>query len=216
MGSASGRSGAGTGRVPGQDGAVSSLETAGRTDAGADPPSNEDLLVGSAQGDEQAFATLYDRLSPVVFGIIRRVLRDPAQSEEVMQEVLLEIWRTAARYDRTRASAQTWALTIAHRRAIDRVRSEQASTDREIRVGQRAGDTAHDEVVETVVGNLERERVRACLGSLTELQREAITLAYYSGYTYREVAGVLSVPLPTVKTRMRDGLIRLRDCVGTE
>lgn len=194
---------------------VSSLETADPPDPGAVPSTNEDLLVRSARGDEQAFATLYDRLSPVVFGIIRRVLRDPAQSEEVMQEVLLEVWRTAARYDRTRASAQTWALTIAHRRAIDRVRSEQAASDREVRVGQRAGDTSHDEVVETVVGNLERERVRRCLGTLTDIQRESITLAYYSGYTYREVSGVLGVPLPTVKTRMRDGLIRLRDCVGS-
>jgi len=182
--------------------------------AGAAPTSAEELLARTARGDEQAFTALYDRLSPVVFGVIRRVLRDPAQSEEVMQEVLLEIWRTAARYDRTRASAQTWALTIAHRRAVDRVRSEQAASNREVRVGQQAGDSSHDEVVEEVVGRLERERVRRCLGSLTELQREAISLAYYSGYTYREVAELLTVPLPTIKTRMRDGLIRLRDCVG--
>jgi len=193
---------------------VTDLQAA--TDAGGAtaPTSAEDLLARTARGDEQAFAALYDRLSPIVFGVIRRVLRDPAQSEEVMQEVLLEIWRTATRYDRTRASAQTWALTIAHRRAVDRVRSEQAASDREVRVGQQAGDSSHDEVVEEVVGRLERERVRRCLGSLTDLQREAISLAYYSGYTYREVAELLTVPLPTIKTRMRDGLIRLRDCVG--
>lgn len=185
-------------------------------DAGAPAvrESAENLLTRTARGDEAAFAVLYDRLSPVVFGIIRRVLRDPAQSEEVMQEVLLEIWRTAARFDRSKGSAQTWALTIAHRRAVDRVRSEQAASDREVRVGQRAGETAHDVVVEEVVGRLERERVRRCLGSLTEIQREAISMAYYSGYTYREVAELLTVPLPTIKTRMRDGLIRLRDCVG--
>ena len=193
---------------------MTDLQAGSGAAAGAAPVSAEDLLALTSRGDEQAFASLYDRLSPVVFGVIRRVLRDPAQSEEVMQEVMLEIWRTAARFDRARASAQTWALTIAHRRAVDRVRSEQAASNREVRVGQQAGDSSHDEVVEEVVGRLERERVRRCLGSLTELQREAISLAYYSGYTYREVAELLTVPLPTIKTRMRDGLIRLRDCVG--
>jgi RNA polymerase sigma-70 factor (ECF subfamily) len=193
---------------------VTDLRVAADSGVGDAPVSAEDLLTRTARGDEQAFAQFYDRLSPIVFGVIRRVLRDPAQSEEVMQEVLFEIWRTAARYDRTRASAQTWALTIAHRRAVDRVRSEQAASNREVRVGQAAGDSSHDVVVEEVVGRLEQERVRRCLGSLTELQREAISLAYYSGYTYREVAELLTIPLPTIKTRMRDGLIRLRDCVG--
>jgi RNA polymerase sigma-70 factor (ECF subfamily) len=162
---------------------VTDLRVAADSGVGDAPVSAEDLLTRTARGDEQAFAQFYDRLSPIVFGVIRRVLRDPAQSEEVMQEVLFEIWRTAARYDRTRASAQTWALTIAHRRAVDRVRSEQAASNREVRVGQAAGDSSHDVVVEEVVGRLEQERVRRCLGSLTELQREAISLAYYSGYT---------------------------------
>ncbi len=169
-----------------------------------------------ARGDDGSFAQLYDRLSPSVFGLVRRVLRDHAQSEEVTQEVMLELWRTASRFDATRASVTTWALTLAHRRAVDRVRSEQAATNRDTKVGHRDLAVSYDEVVEEVTTRLDRERVRRCLESLTPLQREAVNLAYYSGYTYREVSEVLTVPLPTVKTRMRDGLIRLRDCIGVE
>lgn len=179
-------------------------------------PSAEELMASVALGDDSAFAALYDRLVPAVFGMVRRVLRDHAQSEEVTQEVLLEIWRTATRFDPSRASVNTWAMTLAHRRAVDRVRSEQASTNRDAKVGQREIPVAYDEVVEEVTTRLDRERVTRCLDTLTALQREAVNLAYYSGYTYREVAELLSVPLPTVKTRMRDGLIRLRDCIGVE
>ena len=168
------------------------------------------------RGDEAAFAQLYDRLSSSVFGLVRRVLRDHAQSEEVTQEVFLELWRTATRFDASRASVSTWAMTLAHRRAVDRVRSEQASTNRDAKVGQRDIPVAYDAVVEEVTTRLDRERVTRCLDTLTDLQREAVNLAYYSGYTYREVAELLTVPLPTVKTRMRDGLIRLRDCIGVD
>ena len=105
-----------------------------------------------------------------------------------------------------------WVATIAHRRAVDRVRSEQRSAERARRTA--APLIAYDEVAEAVEDNLDRERVRRCLGKLTDLQREAVTLAYYGGYTYREVAGLLGVPPGTVNTRMRDGLIRLRDCLG--
>ena len=168
-----------------------------------------------AAGDDSAFAQLYDLLAPRVFGLVRRVLRDHAQSEEVTQEVLLELWRTATRFDPTRASAATWAMTLAHRRAVDRVRSEQASTNRDARIGQRDIPISYDEVVEEVTTRLDQERVRRCLDTLTTLQRQSVDLAYYGGYTYREVGEMLSVPLPTVKTRMRDGLIRLRECIGT-
>jgi RNA polymerase sigma-70 factor (ECF subfamily) len=171
-----------------------------------------DLLSRVARGDEAAFSALYDELAPRVFGLCRRVLRDPAQAEEVAQEALLEVWRTASRYDPAKGSAASWALTIAHRRAVDRVRSEQASTERERRLATE--EVPYDEVVEEATARLERQQVRRCLGSLTELQREAITLAYYQGYSYREVAERLDTGLPTVKTRMRDGLIRLRDCLG--
>lgn len=169
-----------------------------------------------ARGDDSAFAQLYDRLVPAVFGLVRRVLRDHAQSEEVTQEVMLELWKTATRFDPARAGVTTWAMTLAHRRAVDRVRSEQASTNRDAKVGQRDIPVSYDEVVEEVTTRLDQERVRRCLDTLTKLQREAVDLAYYGGYTYREVAELLTVPLPTVKTRMRDGLIRLRDCIGVE
>jgi RNA polymerase sigma-70 factor, ECF subfamily len=172
-----------------------------------------DELIGSvALGDERAYEAVYDHVSGWVLGAARRVLRDPAQAEEVMQEVMLEVWRSASRFDVRQGSAVSWVMTIAHRRAVDRVRSERSHASREIRAATATID--YDEVIEAVEASLDRERVQRCLGSLTELQRECVGLAYYSGYTYREVAELLDVPSGTVKTRMRDGLIRLRDCLG--
>jgi RNA polymerase sigma-70 factor (ECF subfamily) len=165
-----------------------------------------------ATGDEAAFEAVYDRVAAPVFGTVRSVMRDPSLSEEVTQEVLIEVWRAASRFDAGKGSPMAWVATIAHRRAVDRVRSEQRSADRDRRAA--SAMIAYDEVAEAVEDNLDRERVRRCLGSLTDLQREAVTLAYYGGYTYREVAGLLGVPAGTVSTRMRDGLIRLRDCLG--
>ena len=195
-----------------------------RTDptlAPAPPPgpgerSLDALLVLVARGDQGAFEAVYDQLARPVYGVIRRVLRDPAQSEEVAQEVLLEVWRTASRFDPAAGSAATWVLTIAHRRAIDRVRAETAATGREQKsawtdTGSRG---SRDEVAEAVEASLDRERVQHCLGGLTDVQRESITLAYYGGYTYRQVAALLGVTLAAIKTRIRDGLIRMRDCLG--
>jgi RNA polymerase sigma-70 factor (ECF subfamily) len=172
------------------------------------------LLQQVARGDEAAFAQLYDLLIGPVFGLVRRVVRDPAQSEEVVQEVMVELWRTAARYSPDRGSAMAWVMTLAHRRAVDRVRSAQSAIDREDRVMRGSASLPFDEVAEQVTLRLEHEQVRRCLGTLTDVQRESIMLAYYGGRTYREVGELLETPLGTIKTRLRDGLIRLRDCLG--
>ena len=145
----------------------------------------------------------------------RRVIRDPARAEEVAQEVFLQVWQTAARFDPARGTAKSWVLTLAHRRAVDAVRHDQAATNRENSYDWSPG-VDHDQVLETVTVRLEHEQVRRCLEGLTELQREAVNLAYYQGYTYAEVAQVLGANPATVKTRMRDGLVRLRDCMGVE
>ncbi|MFD3334646.1 ECF RNA polymerase sigma factor SigK [Streptomyces sp. NPDC058700] len=173
-----------------------------------------EVMQNVVRGDKEAFSTLYDALAPLVFGITTKVIRDRAQSEEVTQEVMIDLWRQAARYRPEAGSVTTWAATIAHRRAVDRVRSAQASADREQAQAARDHSPAYDEVAEQVQTRLESEQVRRCLRGLTELQRQAVTLAYYQGLTYREVAESLRAPLPTIKTRMRDGLIRLRDCMG--
>ncbi|WP_374115731.1 ECF RNA polymerase sigma factor SigK [Streptomyces sp. NK15101] len=181
-------------------------------DAGRDDLS--DVMQQVAHGDKQAFSVLYDALAPMVFGIVIKVVCDRAQSEEVAQEVMIDLWRQAARYRPEAGTVTSWAATIAHRRAVDRVRSAQAATDREHAQAAREHTTAFDEVAEQVETRLESEQVRRCMRGLTELQRQAVTLAYYQGLTYREVAEALRTPLPTIKTRMRDGLIRLRDCMG--
>ncbi|MGK3206066.1 ECF RNA polymerase sigma factor SigK [Amycolatopsis sp. MEPSY49] len=185
------------------------------TDPVTEPRSTpEQLLALAARGDEQAFAALYDQLAGPIFGTVLRVLRSRAHAEEVTQEVLLEIWRKAATFDVARGRVQTWALTIAHRRAIDRVRTEQACVNREDRADRLDPRRPYDDVTETTLDRLDRAQVRAALAALTELQRESILLAYFQGYTTREVSERLGVAVGTVKTRMRDGLIRLRDALG--
>jgi RNA polymerase sigma-70 factor (ECF subfamily) len=182
--------------------------------SGADQARLAEALTLVARGDREAFDRVYRAMAGAVFGLARRVLRDPAQAEEVAQEVMVEIWRTASRFDQAKGSPRAWMLTIAHRRAVDRVRTEQSAHDRDVKHAARSAEIDFDEVAETVEARLEAQRVRHCLGGLTDLQRESVTLAYYDGYTYPQVAELLQAPLGTVKTRMRDGLTRLRDCLG--
>ena len=177
-------------------------------------PELADLLAASARGDERAFAALYDQTSARVYGMVLRVVRDPAQAAEVTQDVYLQVWREAARFDAEQGSLLSWLLMIAHRRAVDRVRSARSATQREERYAAGQADRPFDEVSEQVHANLDAQRVRSALAGLTETQQEAINLAYFAGYTHREVAALLDLPLGTAKTRIRDGLIRLRDALG--
>lgn len=190
------------------------------TGAPAARPAGDEALAGLlalvARGDEQAFAELYQRVAPAVFGLVSKVVRNPAQSEEVTQEVFVELWRTASRFDPARGMARSWIMTCAHRRAVDRVRSAESAARRDDLAGRRDQGRPYDEVVEQVETSLEREHVRRGLEALTDLQREAVVLAYYGGYTHREIAELLGVPSGTVKTRLRDGLIRLRDHLGVD
>ena len=178
---------------------------------GATP--TDELLVRAGRGDEAAFAEVYDQLAGLVHGTVRRVLRDPAQSEEVTQEVFLELWRLAPRFDPAQGSARSWAATMAHRRAVDRVRAEEASRSRD-QSDARSRRAATPDISEEIIDMTDRREVADALDGLTDTQREAVTLAYYGGHTYREVAALLDVPEGTVKTRIRDGLIRLRDRLG--
>jgi len=183
----------------------------------ADPggaPDLVDLLRRAGRADEGAFARLYDATKTRVFGLALRVVRDPAQAEEVTQEAFLEIWRNAGRYDPDRGSPLAWMLTITHRKAVDRVRSAEASTRRDTTYHHGNQPIDHDTTAEAVQASLEARRVRGALKTLTDVQQEAIGLAYFGGYTHTEVATMLDLPVGTAKTRIRDGLIRLRDALG--
>jgi RNA polymerase sigma-70 factor (ECF subfamily) len=172
------------------------------------------LLERVSNGDQQAFEKLYERFSSRVFGLANRIVRDPSQAEEVAQEIFLEIWRRASRFDRSRGSGTSWIMTLTHGRSVDRVRQAQASRARDFKSAVDNFDREIDSVSETVASNADAVQVHECLDTLTQLQRQSITLSYFGGHTQREVGEMLGAPLPTIKTRVRDGLIRLRDCMG--
>ena len=175
------------------------------------PGSLEAHLVASGRGDEQAFAELYDAVAPRAYGLVLRILRDVHQSEEVTQEVFLQLWQTSARFDPRRGSALAWTMTVAHRRAVDRVRSAEAARRRDATHVDRNVETSYDETAATVHASLEAATVRAALATLTPPQRRAIELSYFGGHTHREVSELTQVPVGTAKSRIRDGLLRLRD-----
>ena len=174
------------------------------------------LLIESARGDQRAFAEFYDLLAPRVFGLILRVLVDRSQSEEVLQEVFFEIWQTSGTFNADRGGARTWVMTMAHRRAVDRVRSAQASTGRDERIGVRDAHSLPDAVDELAQLRIDGGRATRALGELPEAQREPLVLAYFGGYSQREIAVLVDAPLGTVKTRMRDGLTKLRRVMEVE
>ena len=178
----------------------------------ARPPSRsmEALLLAAADGSSSAFAELYEHIAPAVYGTAKRILVNPALAEEAAHDALLDVWRTCRSFDPSRGSARGWVLTIAHRRAVDTVRHEQAARSRADRAAVGMRDEIGDVVSKTAMDNVGDIALQRALTMLTEIQREAIDLAYYRGFTHREVAAVLGVPLGTAKTRIRDGLQQLR------
>ncbi|ORX16675.1 RNA polymerase subunit sigma [Mycolicibacterium wolinskyi] len=172
------------------------------------------LLRRVAQRDVDAFAAFYDHTRSRVFGLVTRVLRDPGYSEETTQDIYLQVWNTAGSYNPDAGSPLAWLMTLAHRRAVDRVRSEQAASQRESRYGAANVETPADHVADSVITLDEHRRVSDCLDSLTDAQRECIHLAYYDGLTYSQVSQRLAANLATIKSRMRDAIRGLRNCLG--
>jgi RNA polymerase sigma-70 factor, ECF subfamily len=169
-----------------------------------------ELIALSARGQEDAFAELYDLTAAHIYGVVLRVLRSVDHAAEVTQEVFVEVWRQADRYSPARGSVLAWMTTMAHRRAVDRVRSVSSEAARDERYAAATADRAVDYVWADVEQRLDAERVRKSMASLSAIQREAITLAYFGGYSQSQVAQLLNLPLGTVKTRIRDGLIGMR------
>jgi RNA polymerase sigma-70 factor (ECF subfamily) len=184
--------------------------------AGEQPAPLSALLKACSRGDEDAFARVYDASADRLFGLVLRVIRDRAQAEEVLQDAFLDIWRQSARFDEERGSALSWMMTIAHRKAVDRVRSAEAQVRRDSAYELRKTGREYDATAEDAHRNIDAQRVRKALQTLTDTQRGALELAYFGGYTHREVAVMLDVPVGTAKTRIRDGLIRMRDAMGLE
>jgi len=188
--------------------------------SGASAPSANtelaELLRACSLGEETAFAKLYDATAARLFGLVLRTVRDRAQAEEVTQDAYLDIWRNSSRFDPDRGSALSWLMTIGHRKAVDRVRSAEAARRRDTAYEARDQAAPFDQTADEAHRNLDAQRVRRALDTLTETQRGALELAYFGGYTHREVAAMLELPLGTAKTRIRDGLIRLRDTLGLE
>jgi RNA polymerase sigma-70 factor (ECF subfamily) len=174
-----------------------------------------DTLLGRvAQHDTAAFAEFYDATKARVFGLVTRVLQDRGYSEETTQDVFAQVWKVAPSFEPQKGSALSWVMTLAHRRAVDRVRAEQAASRRDSQYGAANTEISYDVVADTAIQHDERRRVLECLSGLSELQRQCIEMAYYHGLTYPQVSQKLSTSLATIKSRMRAGLRNLRECLG--
>jgi RNA polymerase sigma-70 factor, ECF subfamily len=199
------------------DGGEDTAVASGEASVGPSPDSTRlvELVRRSGSGQQDAFAELYDKTSARIYGVVLRVLRSPDQAAEVTQEVYLEVWRQAARFSPDKGGVLGWMTTVAHRRAIDRVRSITSAAVRDHRYALEAVQPAHDDAWSGVEQRLDADLLRCALRTMSAIQREAILLVYFGGYSQTQVATMLDIPLGTLKTRIRDGLIRLRRALQT-
>jgi RNA polymerase sigma factor (sigma-70 family) len=183
----------------------------------AEDPADAALIRRIRAGNRSAVDDLYDRFRRPAFTLARRIVADDALAEDVLQDVFLTVWRDPSAFDRSRGSFSSWLLALVHHKAVDVVRREESQRRRQTRAGDelalRAPTTAQD-VEDEAWTRVVSERVRIALGVLPTVQREALTLAYYGGYTQREVAALTRAPLGTVKTRMLAGMRRLKEELG--
>jgi RNA polymerase sigma-70 factor (ECF subfamily) len=177
-----------------------------------------ELVRQMGTGDERAFATFYDRFAPGLFSMIYAILRDQKESEDVLQEALVQMWKRAATYDASRSSLFTWAVMISRHKAIDHLRSRQRQSRLHEAVASESNAVPAfapaDRADNALARSDERERVRAALAQLGEAQREAIDLAFFAGLTQTQISERLGAPLGTVKARIRRGLLALREVLG--
>jgi RNA polymerase sigma-70 factor (ECF subfamily) len=174
-----------------------------------DEVSDAQLVISIARFSEVALAEAYRRHGGAVFGLAKRVLSNPTEAEDVTQEVFLRLWNQPDRFDAARGSLRSYLLAQAHARAVDAVRSSNSRRLREAREAMRTAEAGYDmqhEVWDLAVA----EQVASAIGELPEEERRAIEMAYFDGHTYREVAELLGQPEGTVKSRIRNGMRRMR------
>jgi RNA polymerase sigma factor (sigma-70 family) len=189
---------------------------ASRLWASSELSSDADLIACIAGGDQGCLARLYDRYAGAAMGLAWRICGSKTIAEEVVQEAFMSIWHRPGSFDPRRGTAQAFLLGIVHHKAVDAVRRESSRTRREEQLATEAEGLIEIDVVEEAWLSMRRERVRTALKQLSEVQREALELAYLHGLTYSEVAARLDIPLGTAKTRMRDGMIKLRALLAAD